>query len=150
MHGTSLFFIIQHSESLSFCGDPCHGETKPKQQVTALLACVAEDKLLPHVTGKYRSLHCFKSKKLPTKYGGSANSWITSRIFEVYLTQPNKKVGAKNKKKMLLFIFYCSIKGCTISQEHKECVLCSWLYQLSAVHSSAVTEGSSFKRLLPC
>jgi hypothetical protein len=40
------------------------------------------DKLLPLVTEKYESPHCFKNgKRLPAKYEANTNSWMTTRIF---------------------------------------------------------------------
>jgi hypothetical protein len=36
-------------------------------------------------------------KKLPTEYA-NINSWITSRIFENYLTQLNRHIVVTNKK----------------------------------------------------
>lgn len=53
---TGLFFNQQPSNSLTFCGNPCHGGMKSKQLVTVLLACSAEstNTLLIPVIVKYR------------------------------------------------------------------------------------------------
>jgi hypothetical protein len=75
-----------------------------------LLACNADgsDKLAPLVNGKYRSPHCFKNiNRLPTKYEANTNSWMNTNIFDDYLTQLDRKLGANNCK-ILLFIVHCA------------------------------------------
>jgi hypothetical protein len=94
---------------LIFQGDSCHGDTKSKQWVSVLLACSAggSSELPPLVIGKCKSLHCFKNvKRLHAKYEANTNSWMTTKILEDYLTQLDRKLGAKNHK-ILLFIDHC-------------------------------------------
>jgi hypothetical protein len=64
-----------------------------------LLACTADgsDKMPPLVTGNYTSPCCFSNgKRLLTKYRANINSWMTTKIFEDYLTQPDRKLGAQS------------------------------------------------------
>jgi hypothetical protein len=57
------------------------------------------DNLPPLVTGKYKSLPCSKSVKiLPTKYEANTCCWMTTKIFEDYVTQLDRKLSAKNYK----------------------------------------------------
>jgi hypothetical protein len=105
-----LFFNLQHSKTLTYQGDFCHSGTKSKQQVAVLLTCNANcsDKLPPLVTGKYKRPHCFKNvKRLPTKYEANINFWMTTKVFEYYFTQLDRKLDAKNCK-ILLFIDQCA------------------------------------------
>jgi hypothetical protein len=63
----------------------------------------------------------------------NTNSWINSRIFEGYLSLPDRKTSTKIEKFCCAFIVYCSLKELTES----------------LMHSSEVTESSLFARLLP-
>jgi hypothetical protein len=52
--------------------------------------------------------HCFKNaKRLPAKYEANKNSWINTKLSEDYLTQLDRKFGAKNCK-ILLLIDQCT------------------------------------------
>jgi hypothetical protein len=64
-------FNIQPSNSVTFCGNPCHGGTKSKQQVTVLLVCNANgsDTLPPIVLGKYQA--CSNNSRILYKFLGS-------------------------------------------------------------------------------
>jgi hypothetical protein len=86
----------------------CQGDIKPKQQVIAFHSCNADgsDKLTPLVIGKYWSPYCCKDSninKYNIKYEANTNSWMTTKIFEDYLTQLDRKLGVKIHK-ILLFI----------------------------------------------
>jgi hypothetical protein len=107
---TNLFFNLQPSKAFTFLGDFCHGGIKSKQWVTVLLTCNSDgsDELPPLVIGKYKIPRCFKNvKRLPTTYEANMNSWMTTKIFKDYLTQLDRKLGAKNHK-ILLFIDQCA------------------------------------------
>jgi len=67
---TGLFYNLQPSKMMTYKGDSCHGGTKSKQRVTALLSCNADgtEKLPPLATGKYKPQSSRNIKKLPTKY----------------------------------------------------------------------------------
>jgi hypothetical protein len=55
------------------------------------------DKLTPIVIGKHTSPCCFSNgKRLLTKYRANTNFWMTTKIFEDYLTQPDRKLGAQS------------------------------------------------------
>jgi hypothetical protein len=63
-------------------------------------------------------------KIFPTKYDGSTNSCITTTILEDYITQIDRKVGAKNIGKSCGHcLVCCSLEEHNISQEHKGYVL---------------------------
>jgi hypothetical protein len=85
-----IYFSVRNLvKVVIFCGNPCQGGTKSKQEVIFLRAYSAagSDKLPPVLIGKYRSTHCFKNAtKLPTKYDASTNSWINIVVYEGYLT----------------------------------------------------------------
>jgi hypothetical protein len=67
------------------------------------------DKLPPLVTGIYKTPLCFKNAKgPPTIYESNTNSWMTTEISEDYLTQVDKKLGAKNLK-ILLFVAHSAV-----------------------------------------
>jgi hypothetical protein len=107
---TGLFFSLQPSKTLTFRGDFCRGGIKSEKWVTVLHACNVDgsDKLPPLVTKKYKIPHCFNSvKRLPTKYEANTYSWMTTKIFEDYLTQLDRKLGARNRK-ISLFIDQCT------------------------------------------
>jgi hypothetical protein len=98
---TSLFFNLQPSKTFTFQGDFCHGGIKSKQWVTVLLVSNTDGsaKLPPLVTGKYESPCCLKNvERQPTKYEANTNPWLTTKIFEDYLTQLDRKVAAKITK----------------------------------------------------
>jgi hypothetical protein len=55
-------------------------------------------------TNYHSSNCCFKNvKRLPTKYEDNTNSWMTTKMFEDFLTELDRKLGAENRK-ILLFI----------------------------------------------
>jgi hypothetical protein len=94
-----VYFSVYNPANLHFLRRVLHGGIKSKQQVTVLLMCNADgsDKLSPLVTGKHRSPRCFKNvMRLPTKYEANINSWMTTKIYEDFLTQLDRKLGAKN------------------------------------------------------
>jgi hypothetical protein len=75
------YFPIYNVAKPSLFREFCHGGTKSKQWVTALLAFSADgsDKLPPLITGKYKSPHCLKNlKRLPIKYKSNTNSQMTT------------------------------------------------------------------------
>jgi hypothetical protein len=79
----TCIFQITTSNILNFCGDSCHGGTKPKQQVSFLLEWKVDgsNKVPPLLTGRYRRLHCFENvRKLPTECDANTNSWINNDI----------------------------------------------------------------------
>ena len=71
-------------------------------------------RLVPHwnktETARYRSPYtqCCCNDELPIKYYANTNSWMTIMVFEYYLIQLNRKIGAKNLK-ILLFINQYSV-----------------------------------------
>jgi hypothetical protein len=98
------FFSLQPNKTFTFQGDFCHGGIKSKQQVIVFITCNANgsDKLPPLVIGKCKSPCCFKDvKRLPTKYEANTNSWMTTKIFEGYLTQLGRKLSAKSHKNVV-------------------------------------------------
>jgi hypothetical protein len=57
--------------------------------MTAILPCL--------VSGRYKIPQCFKNvKRLPTKFEANTNSWMNNKIFEDYVIQVDRKLGAKN------------------------------------------------------
>ena len=76
-----LFFTLQPTESIGFCGDSCHD---------AVIVC------------------CFKDiKKLPKKYDANTNSENITMTIEDYCVQLGWKVGAQFQK-TLLFTDQCA------------------------------------------
>jgi hypothetical protein len=92
----------------------CHGGTKSKQLLT--YNADSSDKLTPLVIGKYTSPCCFRNgERLPTEYKANTDTWMTTKIFEDYLTQPDRKLGAQSHTH--------------ISQQYQSCISPSYLYQ---------------------
>jgi hypothetical protein len=106
--GAGLFFSLPRSK-LSLYEEILPWCYKSKQQVILLFACNADgsDKLPPLVIGKCTSPRCFKNgKRLPTEYKVNTNSWMTTKVFEDYLTQLDRKLGAQNHT-VLIFVDQC-------------------------------------------
>jgi hypothetical protein len=108
------------------------------------------DKLVPLVTGKHKPPHCFKNvKRMPAKCEANTNSWIITKILEDYLTQLDRKLGAKTHK-ILLFTEQCAahLKNTTLLSTIRVAFLplnCTSQLQpldLGIMHSSAITESS--------
>jgi hypothetical protein len=58
------------------------------------------------------------ASRMPTKYKVNINSQMTTKIFEYYITQPVRKMGAKNHKIFLLSVC-CSSEEHYIFQQHQ-------------------------------
>jgi hypothetical protein len=130
------------------------------QNLNSGLLCSSQAKKMVvmnyHSSGKYRSPRYFKNvKRLPSNYVANTKSWMTTRIFQYYLTQLVRKVGAKNRKycfcqcathlKNTTFLatskFYFS--KLTVPPSHS-----LWIWE-SSMHSYATVESSWFQRLQP-
>jgi hypothetical protein len=93
------------------------------------LACNTDSSntLPPVVNGKYKGSHCFKNiKRLPAKYEANTNSLITTKIFEDYLIQLDRKSGTKITKSCSTLISV--LGGHNISQENQSRIFPSQSY----------------------
>jgi hypothetical protein len=96
------------------------------------------------MTVGYKSPHCFKNvNRLPREYEANTNSWMNTNIVEDYLTQLDRKLGAKN----LLLTDQCAanLKNTTFFRNMKVAFLPATAFiQIweSSVHSTVVTESS--------
>lgn len=102
---TGLFYNMQPEQTLAFKGESCHGGKRSKERLTVLL-CANEDgseKLPALVIGKFEKPRCFKNlKRLPCQYTFNRKAWMTAAMFSTYLQQLDSKMGAKNRKILLL------------------------------------------------
>lgn len=78
-----------------------------KDRVTILVcASMLGEKVPPCVIGKYRKPRCFRNlpeASLPLPYYNSKNAWMTSGIFEAWLTWLNERMR-KQQRHILLFV----------------------------------------------
>lgn len=102
---TSLFYNALPTKTMAFKKDACHGGKQSKARLT-VLCCVNEDgtdKLPLLVIGKSHKPRCFKGvRTLPCQYQSNAKGWVTTAIFEKYMRVLDCKMGARNRKIVLL------------------------------------------------
>ncbi|XP_037290737.2 tigger transposable element-derived protein 4 [Rhipicephalus microplus] len=102
---TGLFYNMQPDQTLTFKGEGCHGGKRSKERLTVLL-CANEDgseKLPALVIGKFEKPRCFKNlKRLPCQYTFNRKAWMTAAKFAAYLQQLDSRMGAKDRKILLL------------------------------------------------
>lgn len=101
---TALFWKLMPSKSFLVKGDAARGGKKDKSRITILFTCNADGskKWKPFVIGKSLKPRCFKGKDLPTEYTANKTAWMTSKIFQKYLSDRNRELAKKNQKILLL------------------------------------------------
>lgn len=99
------------NKTLNFRSEKCHGGKHSKQRLTLLLAANMDgsEKLKPLILGKSANPRCFKGiKSFPVKCRANKKSWMTTKLFNEWLTQLNKSMK-KQKRKILLFMDNCTV-----------------------------------------
>lgn len=107
---TGLFFNLLPDKTLAMANDTCHGGKKSKERLTVLLCANADgsEKLPPLVIGKFAKPRCFKNvKSLPTQYTFNKKAWVTTKVFESWLRGIDARMGAKNRK-IIMLVDQCS------------------------------------------
>ena len=92
--------------TLASSGDKCSGGKQAKDRLTILFCAKSDgsDKINPLVIGKFKNPRCFKGiNQLPVHYTNTSNAWMTTAIFNDWLTKLNAKME-RNKKKIILFL----------------------------------------------
>lgn len=102
---TGVFYNMQPEQTLLFKGESCHGGERSEDRLTVLL-CTNEDgseKLPPLVIGKFEKPRCFENLKgLPCQYKSNRKAWMTAAIFLEFLQLLDSRMGAGNRKILLL------------------------------------------------
>ncbi len=86
--------------TLDIKGNKCSGGQQQKDRLTILFCCNSDgsDKLEPLVVGKYKDPRCFKGiRHLPVSYTNTANAWMTTALFKIWLIKLDNKMKMKNK-----------------------------------------------------
>ena len=90
-----------------------------KDRITALVCCnLAGEREQLLVIGKPMKPRCFKHvKSFPTLYKSSKNAWMTSSIWEEWLSQWNRRLALENKH-IVLLVDNCSAHASTKELSH--------------------------------
>lgn len=107
---TGLFFKCLPDRSMCFKGEKCHGGKSSKERITLLLAANMDgsEKLKPLMIGKSAKPRCFKNiNSFPMAYRANKKAWMTSDLFNEWVTSINAEMEKKNRR-ILLFIDNCT------------------------------------------
>lgn len=105
-----LFFKCLPDKTLTFKNDKCSGGKRSKERVTLLLAANADgsEKLKPYMIGKYAKPRCFIGiRSFPITYRANSKAWMTSQLFQEWLSDLDKEMQSQ-KRKILLLVDNCS------------------------------------------
>ncbi|KAL1457150.1 hypothetical protein WDU94_001811 [Cyamophila willieti] len=108
---TGLFFKCLPDKTLTFKDEKCHGGKHSKERLTILLATNMDgsEKLKPFVIGKSVKPRCFKGiQSLPTTYRANKKAWMTTELFNEWLSSINTDMKKKNRH-ILLFMDNCTV-----------------------------------------
>ena len=107
---TGLFYRTLPKRSLVASGDKCTGGKNSKERITVMLCSSATgEKLPPLIIGKSANPRCFRGVNraaLGAQYYSNKKAWMTSELFEDWLTNLDNRFKAQ-KRKVLLFIDNC-------------------------------------------
>lgn len=114
---TGLFYKLMPSKTIAFKNEDCSGGKWSKERLTVLVGANADgsDKLPLLVIGKSANPRCFKGiKTLPTMYASNRRAWMTSKEWQVYLKNLDKKFTKEMRK--VLFVAdncpsHCPVSG---------------------------------------
>ena len=105
-----LFFKLTPSRSYAIKGNNFRTGKNSKERVTLLLAAnmAGNEKLPPLMIGKSQNPRCFnKIKRKPVMYRWNRKAWMTSVVFEEWLSRLNGKMKGE-KRKIVMFMDNCS------------------------------------------
>ena len=108
---TGLFYKLLPDKTYTLKNEDCHGGKLSKERATILLGAnsTGTDKLKPLVIGKSVKPRCFNGidiSTLPVSYEANKKAWMTSILFNQWLSNWNRKLHSQNRK-VLLFIDNC-------------------------------------------
>lgn len=107
-----LFYQLVPSRTFAVKGSKCLSGKKSKLRITVLLGsnCSGTEKLKPLVIGKFAKPHCLRkailAKTLPVFYEYNRRAWVTSALFQDYLSSLNNKF-MKSKRNVIIFLDNC-------------------------------------------
>ena len=86
---TGLFYRCLPDKTHVFKNKKCAGGKLSKERLTVLVtASMTGEKLPPLVIGKSANPRCFKNvKNLPVPYEANSKAWMTSTLFEKWLSK---------------------------------------------------------------
>lgn len=103
----SSFDDFSTNMQLIFCTGTCSGGKNSKERITVLFTMFGDGSIAePLVIGKSLNPRCFKNlkrDKLGVDYFANKRAWMTSLLFEQYLTKLNKKMQTEDRT-ILLFL----------------------------------------------
>lgn len=103
---TALFIKNLPSKSFVEKSDSCKGAKQIKEKITLFLCCSLEgEKLEPLIIGKYKNPRCMKNfnlKDFRVLYFSSKNAWMTTEIFQTWLTMLNAEMIKQSRKIVLV------------------------------------------------
>ncbi|XP_054631460.1 tigger transposable element-derived protein 4-like [Dunckerocampus dactyliophorus] len=106
MDETGLFYKASIDSTLHFKGTDCSGGKQSKERITLMLCANALGEKEPAmVIGKAIKPHCFGKidrKDLLVDYHANKKAWMTSNLFELFMTNLNKKMQRQSRKILML------------------------------------------------
>ena len=114
---TGLFYKLLPDRTYTLKNEVCHGGKHSKERITLLLGAnmTGTKTIKPLVVGKSAKPRCFNGiheDALPVTYTSNKSAWMTSDIFNQWLTRWNRQLQRVNRK-ILLFIDNCSAHNLT-------------------------------------
>jgi hypothetical protein len=96
---TGVFYNMTPDSTFKFKVEKCVGGKMSKNHLTVLM-CVnmtgTDKKKRLFVIGKSQTPRCFKNvKKLPVEYAANKKAWMTSDIFQQYISKRNTELRQK-------------------------------------------------------
>ena len=104
---TALYYKQLPERTLHHKGTSFSGGKKSKERVTLLLCgSMTGEKLPPLVIGKFKTPRCLRGmerQSFPCRYDYSKNAWMTSAIFQSWLTDVNRKM-INQRRSIIMFL----------------------------------------------
>jgi hypothetical protein len=94
---TGVLYNMTPDSTFKFKGEKCVGRKMSKNCLTVLICAnmTGTDKKRLFVIGKSQTPHCFKNvKKLPVEYAANKKAWMTSDIFQQYISKWGSRVSS--------------------------------------------------------
>jgi transposase len=106
---TGIYYKLMPNGTLCFRSEDISGSKKNKERVTVMVAANMDgsEKLSLLVVGKSKNPRCLRGVSLPVTYSYSKNAWMTSAIFQTWLTNLNERMR-KEGRSILLLVDNCS------------------------------------------
>ena len=106
MDETGLFFRALPDKSLSIRGEECKGGKRSKERITVMLCVNMEGQFdKPYVIGKSAVPRCFRNlnvKHLPVTWKFNKKAWMTSKLFEEWIKDFNRRMRHAGRHVLLL------------------------------------------------